>query len=223
MSEAYILVSLVRIVASLAILKWPLFGVLASIYIDVNDFDLLNLQNQTQWEAYQVWDKVFDTWYLLLAAFVSLRWKDKLAKKISISSFFYRLLGVLVSPLMGTRSILIFFPNFFENFFLFYMIFTKFSKGKILLSSRFDAVVILTAILIPSLAREYFIHVIRTPPWEAYNITKVLGVPRLWSGIDISYWVWILILLFLPVSALIWKIVRVKKEQSKYSTKNNLE
>ncbi|MDO8486947.1 MAG: hypothetical protein Q7S45_01445 [Candidatus Curtissbacteria bacterium] len=210
MSEAYIVLSLIRLLVALSILKWPLFGVLASIYVDINDFDFLHLQNEAQWEAYQVWDKVFDTVYLSFAAFTTLRWKDKLAKKIGIGAFVYRALGVLVFPLVGARNLLIFFPNFFENFFLFFLIFTKFAKGKRLLDSRFDTMVIITAILIPSLAREYFMHVIKTPPWEAYDLSKILGVPKMLLGIDLSYWGWIAILLFLPAVALIWKITKAR-------------
>ncbi|MCR4324337.1 MAG: hypothetical protein NUV69_01470 [Candidatus Curtissbacteria bacterium] len=209
--ETYIVLSIIRLVAGFSILKWPLFGLFASIFIDVYDFNFLPFANNGEREAYQLWDKIFDIYYLAIAAFTSLSWKDQLARKIAVSSFLYRLTGAILFPLIGNRSLLIFFPNFFENFFIFYLLFVRLTKKQKLFTSRISVFIIIVALLIPSILREYFMHVLKKPPWRVYDIAQNLDIQK-WApfGIDLSYLIWILILLSLPLTALIWQVKKVK-------------
>jgi hypothetical protein len=76
---------------------------------------------------YQGYDKALDIYYLTIAYISTLRnWTNLFAFKISQFLFYYRLFGVTLFETTydgsGPRYLLLFFPNTFEYFFIFYEI-----------------------------------------------------------------------------------------------------
>lgn len=109
-------------------------------------------------QFYQSWDKLLDTYYLGIAAFTALAWKEELVKKIAIFAFAWRFIGVFLEELTGYRGFLFFFPNFFENFFVFYLIFKVFRPNQDLLVNPKVTGIVVAALLLPKLLQEYSMH-----------------------------------------------------------------
>ena len=112
-STEYIILTLVRLILPLSILRWPLFGIILAASLDYKDWDFLGVSNDREMIFYQNWDKFMDIYYLALAWFVSLKWQDKIARVTSSILFFWRVLGIPVAFFID-RSLLILFPNIFE-------------------------------------------------------------------------------------------------------------
>jgi hypothetical protein len=115
-------VVVVRLVAPLAILRYPLPGLVFSAFvIDSVDRDAYHAYLDITEMQYQRFDKALDTYYLCFAYLAMLRhWKSPTAVTIGRALFFYRLIGVAVFELTGLRWMLAAFPNAYEFFFLFY-------------------------------------------------------------------------------------------------------
>jgi len=168
-------VTSLRILIPLLIFKWPLLGILASTFMDIKDWKLIKFQSSTDYLFYQNWDKALDIYYLAIALFVTRSWKDKLAQKLAFFLFFYRLTGDLLFFFTQNRAFLFFFPNFFESFFVFYLLFTFiFRKAKIITSQK-SWWILLIFLGLPKLIHEYFLHIIKTQPWQIYNLGQKLG------------------------------------------------
>lgn len=167
--EFFVLTGL-RLLVPLLILRWPIFGMLASMYLDLQDFNYFNIRNEQDMANYQSWDKIMDIYYFAIAFYTSLSWKEILAKKLSIFFFTYRAIGVAIVLALQSRSLLLAFPNLFENFFLFYLIFKKFTNNAKLFTGVPIATIIIASIVIPKLAAEYYLHILLSPP--------ILNLPR---------------------------------------------
>ncbi len=123
---------------------------------------------------YQSLDKYLDLYYLSLEAFVSRRWSDHLARQTSLALFAYRLVGVLLFEVTQARRLLIFFPNLFENWFLFYLLRNRFAAG--IGMGTWPRIAFWLAVLaVPKFAQEYLLHVRRAQPWDWFK-DEVLGV-----------------------------------------------
>ena len=120
--ESFLIFSLIRISAALLIFKWPLPGILLSALLDGYDWDFLHTSKDFSYDFYQTWDKVMDMIYLTIAAVTVNRWKDILAKKIAVFFYFLRASGVLLFFIFNIKPLLFFFPNVFENFFIWSLI-----------------------------------------------------------------------------------------------------
>jgi len=167
-------VVLVRLLVPFSILRWPFAGVLLSIAADAFDITALRafgwgFLNEA---SYQAVDKVFDMYYLSFAFYVSLKWKDLLAKKISVILFIWRFIGVIAFEITHFRKLLFFAPNIFENFYILAAgipkIFPKFR-----LDSRKKLAAILLVAGVPKIVQEYVLHFMEYP----------LGLRNLWPFI----------------------------------------
>ncbi len=200
----------VRLLVPFSILRWPLLGIALSAYVDGIDYGNLPLRTTEDYESYQVWDKLLDIYYLGFAAYTSFFWKDSIAKAVSLVSFLYRFIGVVLFVVLDSRIMLFVFPNFFENFFVFYLLFVAFAKKKILFTSLASGIAITLSILLPKLMQEYFMHILRTTP------NHVLGLDKFFpdNGIFLMWIDWV-IYMFIPVALLfvLLKTRRVKVEK----------
>lgn len=151
-----ILIPAIRLIVPLLILRFPLAGTLLSALLDAIDFGYLGNRN---W--YQSLDKILDTYYLGLCVIVAWRWQDILAKRIAIGLYLFRLIGVLVFLVIQHEWILFFFPNLFESFFVFYLLFVRLSGHAIMLTRLRVTIGIFIVLLVPRLIEEYTIHVYR--------------------------------------------------------------
>lgn len=207
-SPEWFVFTLLRLLIPLAILRWPLMGIAASISADWILSSLLPLPHGGFYH-YQVWDKVLDTYYLGIAAYTACFWKDRVARAVGLFAFAYRAVGVMLFVITENWQLMLLFPNFFENFFIFYLLFRKFSKSEKLFSSNLMFAVIIAAILTPKLAQEYFMHVafirlqdiftVPTPAWVPVDLTSVLQ--------------WVLYLI-LPAAVLFWRVKLVRNRAS---------
>jgi hypothetical protein len=184
-----------RLTVPLLIFKFPLIGLLASIHLDNIDWIFFNVQNDSQYFVYQVIDKVLDTYFLTIALLVAWTWKDISAKRVAIYTYTWRLLGTILFFLTQNQILLIFFPNYFETFFLFYLIFRLFEKRDNLFSTAKSFWVILPLLLVPKMVHE-LIHLppsYAIPLFDQYKDSLIVG----------SY------LVFLTL-ALIWRLKQKK-------------
>ncbi|HEX7017851.1 MAG TPA: hypothetical protein VF209_03010 [Patescibacteria group bacterium] len=170
------LLTLLRLLIPLLILRWPLVGILLSAFLDSLDWKLFPFEHSTDYHLYQIWDKSLDLYYGLIAFFVTFKWRDHTARKIVQSLFIYRLVGLGLFFTFDWRPALFFFPNLFENFFFFYHAFLHFTKQPLLLTSKRIAFLILISILLPKLIHEYFLHFLGHQPWELHNVGQYLGL-----------------------------------------------
>src|SRR3989344_5101669 len=115
------LVFLIRLLVPLSILRWPFWGMLLSIAADAADVVLFSALGWGILEGrgmYHELDKVFDIYYLALAAYVAFKWRDALPRRLALALFAWRLVGEVVFELTHARQVLFFSPNIFENFYL---------------------------------------------------------------------------------------------------------
>ena len=113
---------------------------------------------------YHSLDKLLDLYYLGLEAWVSLRWTERLPRLASFTLYVYRVVGVALFEVLGWRALLFFFPNLFENWFLFYLVRSRFFP-----SLRLDTwprlLGWLLVLYLPKLGQEYLLHISEVQPW----------------------------------------------------------
>ncbi len=178
MGPGLIIIILLRLFIPLTIFRWPLWGTVASATIDLLDVviaDILGaggIVSKIPKGMYDKGDKIFDMYYLAIACITSLSWKDLLAKWTSIILFVYRIIGVILFEVTGTRWLLLVFPNLFEHWFLFWAARNKYFK-KFKLNTK-KLILILLALLIPKLIQEYLLHYAVITPWT--RIKLLLGL-----------------------------------------------
>ncbi len=117
MTLEVLIVAAVRIAGSLPVLRWPFWGGLLAVLVDLSDlllFDVLDLGGVPD---YQTLDKWLDQVYLAAFLIVALRWTGP-ARSIAVALFLYRLIGFVAFESVGGRGILLAFPNVFEFWFL---------------------------------------------------------------------------------------------------------
>ena len=132
----WLYLTVLRMLIPLVILKRPLLGLFACMAVDFFDFSTLPLQTPDDYNMYQIWDKILDTYYLVFAAYIAYTWKDKTVARLALLALAYRAIGVLLFIGYEERTILLLFPNLFESLFIFYLVFLKYRvvdfKGSII-------------------------------------------------------------------------------------------
>ena len=155
---AAIFVLLLRTLIPFTILRWPLAGGIASMLSDAIDVMIFEAFGAgfLSGLSYHKYDKTFDTFYLFIEFLVVRKWSDKLARKTGSILFAWRFLGFAAFMLFSFRAAFFFAPNIFEYFFITMLIIWKFNK-KFKLNIK-KLVIILFAIGIPSIIKEYLMH-----------------------------------------------------------------
>ena len=106
-------------------------------------------------ENYQMFDKWLDMYYLSIEAVVCLGWPNRLAKVAAIALFVFRLAGISAFEVTGEefRKLIFFFPNLFENFFLYYIICDRFAPR--LIPTKIKSLLfVLLLLYVPKFAQE---------------------------------------------------------------------
>ena len=171
--EPFVIFSLIRISAAFLILKWPLSGVLLSALLDGYDWDFLHTTKGFSYDIYQIWDKAMDLTYLTIALSTVRHWRDGVAKKTAIFLYTFRTSGVILYFIFQIKPLLFFFPNIFENFFIWYLIFMKLSKNYIVSKSRLVWVTVLICIAIPKIIHEYVMHIKNVQLWHLIDFNFI--------------------------------------------------
>lgn len=188
-----------RLLVPLIMLRWPLFGVLASVAVDGYDYSTL-YNSVLGGDNYQLTDKLLDTYFLAIALYASRRWTDKIAQKAMLWLFGYRVVGVLILLITGQEYLLFFFPNLVLDFFIFYLLYTLISSDNKMVSGWRDLTATLTVILIPKMINEYYLHV--------YRVTDTPLTPYLSEFYALPSSIRMLAYFALPGAYLAWKIYR---------------
>ncbi len=176
-----------RLLVPLTILRWPLFGILASIALDSNDYYVLPLEEKDDYTAYQAWDKLLDLYYLAFAAFMAYKINDKYIRRVAMTLFAWRLIGVAVLEITQDRSLLLLFPNVFENFVLFYLIYKLIEPKVSLPRSKMITAVLVIGLAIPKQLQEQYLHVAETHPTEILGGLMLLSTAMYASYVVIPF------------------------------------
>ena len=207
--EILIILTILRLLVPLSILRWPLFGIIASMLLDAFDFHVLAYFG-AQHLAYDRWDKALDTYYLGIAAYTALSWKDRLARNIGIVLYGYRLLGVILFLITDNRTLLLIFPNFFEFYFIFVLLYIKFANTPILFKGLKSTIPVLFAVMATKILQEYFMHVLKTEPIYYFNIHDLFPIIDELHAI-LRHIIQLVFTTMLPIAVLIWKIRQSKR------------
>lgn len=112
-----------RFLVPLLIPRFPLPAILVALVLDAVDQTIFQTYTRLNLDGYQGYDKALDIYYLSIAYISTMRnWSNQFAFQLSRFLFYFRLVGVVLFELTGARALLLFFPNTFEYFFIFYEI-----------------------------------------------------------------------------------------------------
>ncbi|MFL5716304.1 MAG: hypothetical protein ACJ77V_01860, partial [Chloroflexota bacterium] len=107
-----------RVLVPLAVFRFPLPAMLASLVIDGLDQTIFQTFTSINLEDYQSYDKALDVYYLSMAYLSMLRnWVSRDAFDIGRFLFYFRLVGTVLFEQTQIRALLLVFPNTFEYFF----------------------------------------------------------------------------------------------------------
>ena len=170
-----LIISAVRIFASLIVFKFNFFGAILVILIDFSDLFMMNLITLGGVRNYQFLDKFLDLFYIAYFLIIALRW-EKLLRNISILLFVFRILGFVLFELFQNRLILFIFPNVFEFWFLgitlLFLLKSNITNRKIII------VLVITTLL--KMIQEYILHVWKV--LDNYRAIDVLNSLLDWFG-----------------------------------------
>jgi|TARA_B110000263_G_scaffold54024_2_gene45410 hypothetical protein len=161
-----LIISLVRIFASLIVFKFNFFGAILVILIDFSDLFMMNIISLGGVRNYQLLDKFLDLFYIGYFFLITLRW-EKTLRKISFLLFILRIFGFILFEFFQNRMILFIFPNIFEFWFLgitlLFLFRAKISKRKV--------IIVLFASVVLKLIQEYILHV-----WKVLDNYRAVDV-----------------------------------------------
>jgi hypothetical protein len=165
LSTGELIVIAVRLIVPLLILRHPLAGGLAAMFVDATDVVMIELIGLGGFgDHYSQLDKALDTYYLSLELWVSLAW-TAWAKYPAVFLFVYRVLGVVLFEATGARWLLLVFPNMFENWWLYCVVVERYFAS-VYPSSVRSVAIPLVLLLIPKMAQEYMLHFAKVQPWD---------------------------------------------------------
>ncbi|MDR7666624.1 hypothetical protein RG963_12725 [Methanosarcina sp. Z-7115] len=169
-------VVMARFFIPLAIPRYPLPAIIASLSLDTIDQTIFQQFTSLPLEGYQGYDKALDIYYLTITYLSTLRnWSNFFAFEVSRFLFYYRLLGVTLFELTQLRPLLLIFPNTFEYFFIFYEAVRLKWDPLVLTKKKLIAAAALIWIFI-KLPQEYWIHIAKldTTDWIKANPSNAL-------------------------------------------------
>ena len=168
--SAFIVIVL-RLLLPLTIFRWRLFGALVSPLADALDVVFVDilviLLHEPQvgfGDHYQFIDKWLDMYYFTLEVVVSFWWTNKLARNTSIVLYVYRFIGLILFEITGIRKLFFFFPNLFENFFIYYVITERFFP-RLVPRTKKQMGLVLLLLYIPKFGQEWLLHYQQAHPW----------------------------------------------------------
>ncbi len=107
-----------RLLAPLAIPRFPLPAIILAMIIDAADQTIFQNYTSLNLDWYQGYDKALDIYYLAIAYIATMRnWTNLHAFGVGRVLWYYRLIGVVLFEALQIRALLFIFPNTFEYFF----------------------------------------------------------------------------------------------------------
>ena len=166
MTTGALIIIALRLLIPLTILRWPLFGGVASMLIDALDVVLIEVIGLGGFgDHYHKLDKVLDTYYLSLAFWVTLHWDSPWMRVPAMILFPYRIIGVVLFEITQARIVLFIFPNMFENWWIYCLVVMKWFPS-IAPRSWKTTLIPLALLLIPKMLQEYVLHFAELQPWD---------------------------------------------------------
>jgi hypothetical protein len=206
------LVIALRLLVPLAIPRYPIPAGIAALVIDGVDQTIFQTFTTLPLAGYQGYDKALDIYYLSIEYLSTLRnWTNLDAMLMSRFLFYYRLVGVLLFELLHIRALLLFFPNTFEYFFLFYEAVRLRWNPK-----RLGATAVVTAAfaiwVFIKVPQEYWIHIAQLDITDTIK-QGLFGVPTdtSWEEIvrdNIPFFLALIAVIALLIAALYWFVTR---------------
>jgi hypothetical protein len=149
------LIAILRLLASLPVLRWPFYGALVAIAFDQIDLFIMQTIDLGGVTDYQTLDKYLDQAYLFAFLIVALRW-DGYERGVSIGLYAFRFIGFVAFELTQARTFLLIFPNFFEPWYLLIAARHEFHLEERLAGRRFLKICLALAAL--KVGQELLIH-----------------------------------------------------------------
>jgi hypothetical protein len=168
---AILLVIALRLVVPLSIFRWPLAGGIASMIVDAIDVVLVDglagLLGEPRGfgDEYAQIDKWLDTYYLAIEAYVVRGWPETLMRRTTLLLFAWRVVGVVLFELTTVRALLVFFPNLFENVYLYVLIVRRWFP-RLMPRTIPQLLLVLVLLYIPKAIQEYVLHWEELHPWQ---------------------------------------------------------
>jgi hypothetical protein len=154
------------------------------LLIDGVDQSVLQATTTLDLAGYQNYDKALDMYYLSIEYLATLRnWTNPTALGMGRLLYYYRLVGSLLFELLHIRALLLFFPNTFEYFFLFYeAVRLRWDPRRMTPALVIGAAFAIWVVI--KIPQEYWIHVAQLDATDAIK-EHVFGVPTdtRWSAI----------------------------------------
>lgn len=179
-------VGLYRIVGSLFVLRWPFWGALVAVVVDLGDLLLFDLAaaygGWSGFASYQAFDKWADQVYLAAFLIVALRDFAPLPKRIAVALYLFRLVGfVAFEAGVAPREALFLFPNVFEFWFIAVAFTMRFRPTFSWTAGR--AAGVLGVLLAGKLVQEWALHVGRL-----FDATTFLdAIESIWDALTAPF------------------------------------
>lgn len=161
-----------RVLTSLVVLRFPLAGSLIALEADKWDWFWLGMGQRSLAEQaiYQQWDKCLDLVFLGLATVVLVRWQDRRLAILATIAFAWRAIGVLALVATGREDVLVAFPNVIETLFLVAVVTRVLTGGSRLFTSWSVALAVFAVLLVPKTGEEVFLHAFHDRPWNVWSV-----------------------------------------------------
>lgn len=161
----WIVVIAIRLIVPLAIFRFPLLGSFLGLLADTFDVVVLDFLGVTDFTKYHLEDKILDTYLLLLMGYAVSKWKNPLPKNFALFLLGYRMVGAAIFEVTKQQQVLFLFPNLFEFFFFYYLVYLKIFKKDPF--KKFSSLIVPCAILLVlKLIQEYILHVAKLPTYD---------------------------------------------------------
>jgi hypothetical protein len=207
-----VLVIAARFFVPLAIPRYPIPAGIAALVIDGVDQTIFQVFTTLPLAGYQSYDKALDVYYLSVAYLSTLRnWTNLTAFAMSRFLFYYRLVGVLLFELLQIRALLLFFPNTFEYFFLFYeAVRLRWNPRRMSAALVIGAAFAIWVFI--KVPQEYWIHIAQLDITDTIK-QGLFGVPTdtSWGQIvrdNIPFFLALIVVVALLIAALYWFLTR---------------
>lgn len=151
---AFGIIALLRILVPFSIFFHPVAATAASIILDSLD-GYMGFRAGMTHRGYHTYDKLMDYWWYM---FILLYSVDLSIFPVIFILFVYRTAGQIVSLTLQKRSMLFWFPNILEHFFIAYLLATIFPIMAPLVSDRLQPLALSICFAI-AMTREYWLHV----------------------------------------------------------------
>ena len=172
MTPEVAVVGLYRILGSLLVLRWPFWGAIVAIGVDLTDLLLFDLISGAAAPAYyQSFDKWADQVYLAAFLVVALRDFRPLEKRIAVGLYLFRLVGFIAFEVGAPRELLFVFPNLFEFWFVAVVILARLRPSFAWTPAR--AAAVLAALLVAKLVQEWALHIARL--FDSFTFLDAFG------------------------------------------------